>query len=55
MRPWPWWSGAVAEAVGLISYERNQDRIIGSAYVSASVALIRLSENANPDHVKNNP
>jgi len=32
MRPWPWWSGAVAEAVGLISYERNQDRIIGSAY-----------------------
>lgn len=34
MRPWPWWSGAVAEAVGLISYERNHDRIIGAAYVS---------------------
>ncbi|KAH7027828.1 alpha-L-arabinofuranosidase [Microdochium trichocladiopsis] len=32
MQPWPWWSGSVAEAVGLISYERNQDRIIGAAY-----------------------
>ncbi|KAI1077585.1 glycoside hydrolase family 51 protein [Whalleya microplaca] len=32
MMPFPWWGGAVAEAVGLISYERNQDRIIGAAY-----------------------
>ncbi|KAI0006315.1 glycoside hydrolase family 51 protein [Xylariaceae sp. FL0662B] len=32
MMPFPWWGGAVAEAVGLIGYERNQDRIIGAAY-----------------------
>ncbi|RYP13832.1 hypothetical protein DL765_006704 [Monosporascus sp. GIB2] len=32
LMPFPWWGGAVAEAVGLISYERNQDRIIGTAY-----------------------
>ncbi|KAI5859696.1 glycoside hydrolase family 51 protein [Durotheca rogersii] len=30
--PFPWWGGAVGEAVALISYERNQDRIIGAAY-----------------------
>lgn len=34
MMPWPWWGGAVGEAVSLVGYERNQDRIIGAAYVS---------------------
>lgn len=28
------WNGAVGEAVALIGYERNADRIIGAAYVS---------------------
>ncbi|KAI2616196.1 glycoside hydrolase family 51 protein [Hypomontagnella submonticulosa] len=31
-QPFPWWGGAVGEAVSLIGYERNQDRIIGAAY-----------------------
>lgn len=41
MQPWPWWSGAVAEAVGLISYERNHDRIIGAAYAPVLKSLDR--------------
>ncbi|KAJ8120066.1 hypothetical protein ONZ43_g3134 [Nemania bipapillata] len=32
LRPFPWWGGAVGEAVALISYERNADRIIGALY-----------------------
>ncbi|KAI0402877.1 alpha-N-arabinofuranosidase A [Xylaria palmicola] len=32
LRPFPWWGGAVGEAVALISYERNADRIIGAIY-----------------------
>ncbi|KAI1375488.1 glycoside hydrolase family 51 protein [Hypoxylon crocopeplum] len=31
-QPFPWWGGAVGEAVSLIGYERNHDRIIGAAY-----------------------
>ncbi|KAI1642692.1 glycoside hydrolase family 51 protein [Daldinia loculata] len=31
-QPFPWWGGAVGEAVSLIGYERNADRIIGAAY-----------------------
>ncbi|KAI1396540.1 glycoside hydrolase family 51 protein [Hypoxylon fuscum] len=31
-QPFPWWGGTVGEAVSLIGYERNQDRIIGAAY-----------------------
>lgn len=38
MMPWPWWGGAVGEAVSLLGYERNQDRIIGAAYVSNSLS-----------------
>ncbi|KAL7620599.1 hypothetical protein AAE478_009594 [Parahypoxylon ruwenzoriense] len=34
--PFPWWGGAVGEAVSLIGYERNQDRIIGAAYLMAA-------------------
>lgn len=33
MMPYPFWIGAVGEAVALIGYERNADRIIGAAYV----------------------
>ncbi|CAJ2500141.1 Uu.00g029940.m01.CDS01 [Anthostomella pinea] len=32
LMPFPWWGGAVGEAVSLIGYERNTDRIIGAAY-----------------------
>ncbi|KAI1099703.1 glycoside hydrolase family 51 protein [Jackrogersella minutella] len=31
-QPFPWWGGTVGEAVSLIGYERNSDRIIGAAY-----------------------
>ncbi|KAI4870152.1 glycoside hydrolase family 51 protein [Hypoxylon rubiginosum] len=31
-QPFPWWGGTIGEAVSLIGYERNQDRIIGAAY-----------------------
>lgn len=37
--PYPWWGGAVGEAVSLVGYERNQDRIIGAAYVSANLVM----------------
>ncbi|KAK5684519.1 hypothetical protein LTS10_004389 [Elasticomyces elasticus] len=30
--PYPWWIGAVGEAVSLIGYERNSDRIPGTFY-----------------------
>lgn len=30
--PFPWWIGAVGEAVSLIGYERNSDRIPGTFY-----------------------
>ena len=29
----PWWIGSVGEAVGMISYERNADRVLGTFYV----------------------
>ncbi|SPO06077.1 related to alpha-L-arabinofuranosidase A precursor [Cephalotrichum gorgonifer] len=29
---WPWWIGSVGGAIGLISYERNADRILGILY-----------------------
>ncbi|KAI1357667.1 alpha-N-arabinofuranosidase A [Xylaria arbuscula] len=32
LRPFPWWQGAVGEAIALIGYERNADRIIGAIY-----------------------
>ncbi|KAI0428924.1 alpha-N-arabinofuranosidase A [Xylaria sp. FL1042] len=32
LRPFPWWQGAVGEAVALIGYERNADRITGALY-----------------------
>ncbi|RYP78914.1 hypothetical protein DL771_000299 [Monosporascus sp. 5C6A] len=52
LMPFPWWGGAVAEAVGLVSYERNQDRIIGTAYVGADYpfiyALILRQERLGP-------
>jgi alpha-N-arabinofuranosidase len=35
LAPIPWWGGAVGEAVSLLGYERNADRIIGAAYVSS--------------------
>lgn len=33
LAPWPWWIGSVGGAIGLISYERNADRIHGIFYV----------------------
>jgi len=35
LMPLPWWGGAVGEAVSLLGYERNADRIIGACYVSS--------------------
>jgi alpha-N-arabinofuranosidase len=32
LRPLPWWQGAVGEAVSMIGYERNADRIPGTFY-----------------------
>jgi alpha-N-arabinofuranosidase len=32
LQPYPWWIGAVGEAVSLIGYERNSDRIPGAFY-----------------------
>lgn len=32
LNPYPWWIGAVGEAVSLIGYERNSDRIPGTFY-----------------------
>jgi alpha-N-arabinofuranosidase len=34
LQPYPWWGGAVAEAVYLLAAERNSNRIIGAMYVS---------------------
>ena len=36
LAPWPWWIGSVGGAIGLVSYERNADRIYGTFYVSIS-------------------
>lgn len=33
LMPYPWWIGAVAEAVSMIGYERNADRVPGTFYV----------------------
>ena len=33
LQPYPWWIGSVSEAVALIGYERNADRVIGALYV----------------------
>lgn len=30
--PYPWWLGTVAEAVFLLGFERNSDRVMGAAY-----------------------
>lgn len=32
LAPYPWWIGAVGEAVSLLGYERNSDRIPGTFY-----------------------
>jgi len=32
LMPFPWWAGSVAEAIFLISAERNGDKIIGATY-----------------------
>ncbi|PKS07212.1 hypothetical protein jhhlp_005814 [Lomentospora prolificans] len=32
LAPWPWWIGSVGGAIGLVSYERNADRIYGTFY-----------------------
>ncbi|KAF2022959.1 glycoside hydrolase [Setomelanomma holmii] len=32
LNPYPWWIGAVGEAVSLIGYERNSDRVPGTFY-----------------------
>lgn len=34
LMPYPWWGGAVSEAIFQISAERNGNRIIGTSYVS---------------------
>ncbi|TRX91476.1 hypothetical protein FHL15_007700 [Xylaria flabelliformis] len=34
LRPLPWWGGAVGEAVALISYERNADRVLGALFMA---------------------
>lgn len=34
LMPFPWWGGAVGEAIFLLGAERNGDRIIGTTYVS---------------------
>ncbi|KAJ2975823.1 hypothetical protein NUW58_g8251 [Xylaria curta] len=33
LRPFPWWGGSIGEAVALISYERNADRVFGALFV----------------------
>lgn len=40
---YPWWGGAIGEAVSLLGYERNTDRIIGAFYVR-SFTLSPLQE-----------
>ena len=47
LAPWPWWIGSVGEAVGLVSYERNADRIQGIFYVSRGHWSLPAS-HANP-------
>ncbi|KAK7942514.1 alpha-L-arabinofuranosidase [Apiospora aurea] len=38
---YPWWSGTIGEAVSMIGYERNADRIIGAAYAPIIRSLDR--------------
>ncbi|KAK8045498.1 alpha-N-arabinofuranosidase A [Apiospora rasikravindrae] len=38
---YPWWSGTIGEAVSMIGYERNADRIIGAAYAPIVRSLDR--------------
>lgn len=38
---YPWWGGTVGEAVSLIGYERNVDRIIGASYAPIIRSLDR--------------
>jgi alpha-N-arabinofuranosidase len=42
LMPLPWWGGAVGEAVSLLGYERNADRLIGTLYVSAQINVLPL-------------
>jgi alpha-N-arabinofuranosidase len=53
---YPWWIGAVGEAVSLIGYERNSDRIPGTFYAPVlknvnrfqwPITLIQFSADAN--------
>ncbi|CAI4214744.1 unnamed protein product [Parascedosporium putredinis] len=37
LAPWPWWIGSVGGAIGLVSYERNADRIYGTFTHPSSV------------------
>ncbi|KAL2126830.1 hypothetical protein VTI74DRAFT_171 [Chaetomium olivicolor] len=41
LRPWPWWGGAVSEAIFLIGAERNSDRVIGATYAPSMRNLNR--------------
>lgn len=34
LMPYPWWGGAVSEAIFLLGAERNGNKVIGTAYVS---------------------
>ncbi|KAJ4377464.1 hypothetical protein N0V83_000289 [Neocucurbitaria cava] len=54
--PYPWWIGAVGEAVSLIGYERNSDRIPGTFYAPVMknqnrfqwpITLLQYSADAN--------
>jgi alpha-N-arabinofuranosidase len=56
LQPWPWWGGAVSEAIFLIGAERNSDRVIGATYVSCQaltlmhLPLLLTSYFAGPRH-----
>ncbi|KAK8013914.1 alpha-n-arabinofuranosidase A [Apiospora arundinis] len=43
---YPWWSGTIGEAVSMIGYERNADRIIGAAYAPIIRSLDRWQWSA---------
>jgi alpha-N-arabinofuranosidase len=56
LHPFPWWIGSVAEAIFMISTERNGDRIIGSTFApilrnmnfwSWSVCLIQFEADVS--------
>lgn len=44
----PWWIGTVGEAIALISYERNADRIPGTFYVSPTPTSLPKKSGGNP-------